>query len=169
MRAGVTVALLVAVSGAWVFDEVGPRILAQSSVGIAIRALEGAPPELRATLLAHRTDLGLTWLHLDRIGAQVPGRFLPVRPLEDETELAATNDPRRPAADLFLWSPGLEATEHVADALCRRWPETALYTMMDRAHLSRVFAGRPAGEGFAPALPPEQWSVQGCPGRSTSP
>jgi hypothetical protein len=50
--------------------------------------------------------------------------------------------------------------------LCDRWPDTALFELVDRAGLSRALAARPAGPGWQPALPPSRWTAVDCRGAS---
>ncbi len=161
----VVTVVLVAAGGTALFDAVNPRILARSWLGLALRALDGAPAD--AVLLAHADapyhggppGADLRWLHARRIASQVPATPLPVAAWEGPASLdAAPESPTR----LFLWSPALQHDADVAGRVCARWPGAALYEIRDAAGISRVLAASPAGAGWTPALPASQWTAQGC-------
>jgi len=157
----VVAALLIALSGSVLFHRVTPPLLAQSSLGIALRALGDRPPEGGAVVLAHPPPKDTHWLYVQEIASQVPDRPLGVVPWGGSAALLAPDG--TPRAELFLWSPGLEADEHVMRAVCARWPAAALYRLSDPVGVSSTWAVRPAGAGWTPALPPHQWHESGCP------
>ncbi len=153
-------ALAIVISGTLIFDVVNPRILPASSLGLLVRSLR--PNDLERAVLLNDPRERAFWRFVDEVTTQVPTRPIAVAQLEDFVRPAD-----RPAGDvatpeLFFWSPAVEQTAGIGARLCARWPEAALYTIVDAAHLSRLYAARPMGPGWQPALPASQWSVQRC-------
>ena len=172
LRQGVTVVvtLAIAVSGTVLFDVVNPRILAASALGLAVRSVD--PSELgHAVLLTasgfhHRTDIDplhrfweLDWLRKNHPYIDDIVRTVPQQPLAILTFEAARSNP---AIEIFLWSPALEETAEVSTQVCQAWPDTALYTIVDAAGLSRVYAARRAGSRWTPKISKNQWAAVGC-------
>jgi len=150
-----TVTVAIVAGGLFLFDVVGPRILPRSAIGLAISAV--GPDSLdRATLLTYHPDQA-RWLHTPTIASNVPPRPLRRLAYDGPGSLEGANDEH-----LYLWSPALEEDALVSTALCRQWPEAALYTLVDRTGRSRCLAASPAGADWEPSLPAGRWSVHAC-------
>ncbi|NNL65984.1 MAG: hypothetical protein HKP30_07075, partial [Myxococcales bacterium] len=158
VAAGLAVALAIAIGGAWYFHRVTPPLLAQSSVGIALRAL-GEPPR-EAVFLTHSPPAELDWLYVDLMAAAIPAEPIEARPYQDGAALIGPDG--RPRAELFFYSPALEQDERVTAGICARFAGAALYVLRDPAGISASHAARPAGGAWLPALPAPQWEVSGC-------
>jgi hypothetical protein len=50
----------------------------------------------------------------------------------------------------------------LATAVCRRWPDTKLYEIWDRAHVGRAYAALVGGASWAPAAPDGTWRTWDC-------
>jgi hypothetical protein len=161
-RAGVAaalgVALVVALSGSLLFHRVTPSLLAQSSLGIALRALGERRPEGGAAVLAHPPPQDTHWLYVHEIAGQVPDPPLPVLVWDGGAVLGA----RKP--EVVFWSPGLELDEGVAEAVCARWPGAVVYRLWDPVGVSSSWAARRAATAWTPALPAGRWQQRACPG-----
>ena len=154
--AGLLCAAAIAAGGWTLARFVNPSILPRSATGITIAALAEPGAAQRALVL-----LPAGW------DPQSSPKFLDGLPREpipwivyDEPAQLVEND--GPAAELLLWSPGLEERSAVSRVVCGRWPRTALFTLRDEAGLSRAFAAEPHGASWHPSLPAAQWSVAGC-------
>ena len=148
--------LAIVIGGMLIFDVVNPRILRASSLGLLVRSLR--PGDLdRAAYLNDGRERAF-WRFVDEITTQVPRRPIPIAQLE---VLISAPD-RAPRAELLFWSPAVEQTASITTRVCERWPDAALYTIVDQAHLSRLYAARPTGPGWEPAVPAGQWSVTRC-------
>ena len=158
--ASIAAALAMGVSGTLIFDVVNPRILPASSLGLLVRALRANDLE-RAVLLNDPRERAF-WRFVEEVTTQVPKRTIAVAQFEDLARPAAGSAGDVPAPELFFWSPAVEKTAGIAARLCARWPAAALYTIVDQAHLSRLYAARLTGPGWEPALPASQWSVERC-------
>jgi hypothetical protein len=165
VRPGVAAALVtvaVAAGGMFVFDRVNPRILASSWVSLTLSALDDMPPPGGAVLVDHPNPQTFPYGYLNEIVRGLAPPALAVRAYDEAGTFWTIPGSDQPAAELFFWNPGLEEDRHVAHAVCQRWPRTALYTLFDRAGRSRVFAARPQGPGWRPALSDTDWREQGC-------
>jgi len=151
----------VAAGGVWVFDVVNPRILSASWLNLALRAVERDPDLGRVVVLepsaAKRT---FEWLRTRPIAAQVPPSPLAVVTYEDTTTLATLT--AAGLVGLMFWSPAHETSTAVSRAICDQWPNAAIYTLTDDAHVSRVFAARPSGAGWHPPFPDGAWRESRC-------
>jgi len=133
---GLAIAFVLAIiaAGAWLFDVVQPRILAQSSVSIAIAAIDAGEVCPAATLLRPaRNDIQQVEFftaHLPRCRADSAAVQQP-----DSGWLAGLD-----RAGVLFWSPGLEEESNVAQRICAVHPEVQLWTIYDPAGLARVFA-----------------------------
>ena len=87
------------------------------------------------------------WRYDDEIRTQVPRRPVAVVHQDELRDHAA------PADRLYFWSPAVERSAGMTARLCARWPQAALYTVVDRAGLSSLHAASPAGSGWVPACP----------------
>ena len=162
--------LSIVVSGTLIFDVVNPRILPASSFGLLVRSVGAADLNRVALLTAHgkpreegvdprRRHWEFDWLrahhpYIDEIVRCVPRRPIPLVPV-DRIDLLA-------GYDVVFWSPALEQTAGIRQDLCRTWPDAALYTIVDAAGLSRLYAARPRGPGWSPSLPQAQWTTARC-------
>lgn len=172
-RRGVVAAtLLIAASGLVVFDVVNPRILSASTFGLLMRAVDvggidrvamltSNEPALNPPDVAERDKLWhADWLrryhpYVDDLARCAPRRPVPIIPIEQA--------PRLDPYDVVFWHPALDQTIRITEReVCRRWPEATLFTIWDRAHLSRVQAAQIRGEGWQPTLPAEQWETSRC-------
>ena len=151
-----------ALAGLLLFFVVNPEILAASATGIALRALPLDAPPQRAALLDY-PGTEFSWLHVGRTATYLPRQPIAVWPLAVAPEGQL---PEMPPAEVVLWSPALENDRHVTGLICRRWPDASLFTIWDRAHLSRAYAARRADARWQPALTRSQWSEQRCPAGS---
>ncbi len=154
--------LVIAGSGLFLFVTVTPRLIAAPWGGIVVQALEGNVPHGGALALDHRDPNGFPAWYLNAVLSEIPSRPVAVRPYTGPLVLQATPEDAAPAAELMLWSPGVEEDEGVSAAVCAQWPDAALYTLVDAAGISRVYAARPQGRGWIPRLPEAQWSVAAC-------
>ena len=142
------------------------RILRASSLGLLVRSV-GAGDLNRTALLMDDRERPF-WRYADEIAGNVPTRPIPIVRFEDLAGPVGRPEADLPARDLLFWSPAVEQTAGVTARLCERWPDAALYTIIDKAGLSRVYAAHLKGSGWAPALPAEQWSMTRCPPRESS-
>ncbi len=161
--------LAIMTSGTLIFDVVNPRILAASSIGLMIRSLDDASLPHAVSITAeglhprHDVDPLRRHFHLDWLLKFHPYvneilRTVPKLPIRSVTfEEAASN----PDAKLLFWSPALEETAEVSSSVCKTWPDASLYTIVDLAKLSRVYATA-RDPDWKPALPADQWSVASC-------
>ena len=166
--------LAIAVSGTVLFDVVNPRILAASSIGLLVRAVDASELDGVALLTAggrafepdvdvRRRHWELDWLRAHHPYVDEIVRCVPKRPIAtihfDRLERLA-------AYDIFFWSPAVEQTAGMTARLCNDWPDAALYTITDAAGLSRLYAARHRGPGWQPSLPQKQWTTGRCPPRN---
>ena len=152
--------LAIVTGGVLTFDTVNPRILCASSLGLLVRSLR--PNELERAVFLNDPREQAFWRFFDEVTTQVPRHPIAIAQLED-----FPRPPARPAGDasvpeLLFWSPAVEQTAGVTARLCEHWPSAALYTIQDQAHLSRLYAARPMGPGWEPALPASQWRITRC-------
>ncbi len=170
------VVVSIAVSGIVLFDVVNPRILPASALGLLVRSVEPADLSRVALLTAHgrpqeeNVDLRqrhweLDWLrvhhpYIDEIVRCVPKHPIAIVPVDRSDILAGY--------DVLSWSPALEETANVSEHICTTWPNAELYTITDAAGLSRVYAARPRGPGWRPALPQARWTTVRCGDRRPS-
>lgn len=150
----------IAIGGTWVFDGVGPRVLEQSWLSIAIDAA-GERPEGGAVMLDYPARYRLNWLFVAPIAAQVPERPLASLPFDDPTTLERVRPPAGTTLALF-WSPALEQEGGVARAVCRRYPDAEIYELADRIDHNRAWAARIGGEAWEPTLPAARVRTARC-------
>jgi uncharacterized protein YjbI with pentapeptide repeats len=153
-------AAVVIAGGGYLFDVVNPRILRSSALGIALRALDNEDTP-RAVLLTAETEAE-SWLYVDLIATHVPERpveLISAERLEEQLVAPSVLDSR---PELFVWTPAVEAAAQVGLRLCRSAKNSAIYTISDRTGLSRIYAARPQGHGWLPAVAREQWRVETC-------
>ena len=82
-------------------------------------------------------------------------RPIPILPVQNVDELARY--------DLLFWAPALDQTISMTKRhVCRMWPDATLYTIVDRAGLSRVYAAQVRGSGWTPAVAEDRWSTSRC-------
>lgn len=131
-------------SGSWLFDVVQPRILARSSVSIAIAAIDEADECRPATFLrpAHG-DVQQVEFFATRV-PRCPSDSAPVEP-PDSRWLAGLDRP-----GVLFWSPGLEEQSAVAQRICAVHPDARLWTIRDPAGLGRVFAATKPATRWSP-------------------
>ena len=159
-----TAALIVA-AGWTIFAVVTPKILPASWLATSLEALGTDEPNADAVFLEHGGKWNLTWLYIDRIAALVPVRRLPVLAygqLESQQPTAADALQR-----VYFWSPGLEGDAAVSRLVCDRWPQAALYTLVDESGMFTAFAASPRGATWHPRLPAGRWTVSFCEGPSS--
>jgi len=161
----------IAASGTVLFDVINPRLLSASAIGLMIRAVPPAQLSRVAMLTAEGVpvdppDTGPRERHYaaDWLRKHHPytDEILRCVPREPIALVDVANPDRLEEFDLLFWSPAIERTAQITRRLCERWSGAALYTLWDPAHLSRVLAARPAGIGWRPPLPKEQWTVRIC-------
>jgi len=143
--------------GGWALTtRIHPTILSRSVTGIAIEALAPADRDDATVVLS----FGWGPRYLDELADPPIPWFIYDDKDAGPASLAGPNG--EPVTPLLLWNPGLEEHANLADAICRRWPGSALFTLFDESRQSRVFAARPAGPGWRPSLPERQWSQHPC-------
>lgn len=152
----------IAAGGSVLFHVVNPAILAESSLALAVRLRDATPVAGGMLLLEHPGPEDLSWLYTGPIAALVPHRPLAVRRFEGVASVANAAGAAGPVAEILLATPALDADRGVVEAVCRRWPNTAVYTLLDRAGESRLLAMRPEGGSWQPRWPEERWSVRTC-------
>jgi Flp pilus assembly protein TadD len=160
---GVVAAVLaaaIAASGIALFDFVNPRIVAQSWLGLVMRAL-GATPAAEVVVL-EPGDPRWEWLWAPEITRYLPREPIRTRPFRSAGALLSDPDAADPVAPLVFWSPGLEQDKALRSLLCGCWPQAIVYEIRDVSGLSRVFAARLTGGPWRPAVPERQWSAAGC-------
>lgn len=150
----------VALGGTWVFDSVGPRVLPQSYLSIAIEAATQRP-DGGATILDYPAKYRLNWLFVAPIAAQVPKQPIASLPYEDASTLDRVNPPTGSTRALF-WSPALEQEGSIARALCARYPDAEIYQLTGRTGRNRVWAARIGADAWEPALPPARVRTAQC-------
>jgi hypothetical protein len=152
----------IAIGGVSMFDRVNPRILPASWTGLALSALADGVPPGGAVFLDHPTPRSFPYWYLNEIMEGVPAQPIAVREYRGPDSLRTGSADGIPIAELLVWNPGLEEDQQVFHALCRQWPQSALYILVDQAHRARAFAARPNGPGWKPALGRGQWQVTAC-------
>jgi hypothetical protein len=171
-RGAVAATLLIAASGLVVFDVVTPRILSASTFGLLMRSVDvewldrvamltSNEPALNPPDVAERDRLWhADWLrryhpYVDDLARCAPRRPVPIIPIEQA--------PRLDPYDVVFWHPALDQTIRITEReICRRWPDATLYTIWDRAGLSRVQAARIRGDEWQPTVPADQWETARC-------
>jgi hypothetical protein len=158
-----------AASGVVMVFVVNPTILPSSWLAIAIEALDERATALRPLALEYGIgEDRIPWLNNEAIARLLPSEPMEVRTYSERDGSALSRADA--GARLHLWSPALETEVGVWRAVCRRWPQAALYTLWDAPRLSRALAAMPQGERWLPALPPERWSAGTCtPGEPSGP
>jgi hypothetical protein len=175
----------IALGGTLIFDVVNPRILPASSLGLLIRSvdesmlarvalltsarMESGRPGVGATVDPRVRQYHADWLrkhhpYVEDIMRTVPRRPIPVVSAESFLDAGEALP-----YDVLFWTPAVDQTTAMTDRVCRRWPDAALYTIVDKAGLSRVYAARALGPGWIPAVPASQWTMQRCPHRQSVP
>jgi hypothetical protein len=153
---GALCALAIAAGGWLLTAHIEPSILARSGTGIAIEALASADRDDALVVLS----FGWGPRYLDELADPPIPWFIYDDRAASDAGLVGPNG--APAASLLLWNPGLEEHANLSDVICRQWPGSALFTLHDEVGQSRVFAARPAGPGWRPSLPAQQWSQTAC-------
>lgn len=172
--APVVASVVIAVSGSVIFDVVNPRILPASSLGLLARSVNASERERAGLLTSYgrdkRPDIPpgrryweFDWLRHHHPYVQEILRSVPEQPIPfvDLDRLGGWNTDD-PEYRVLFWSPALEQTTGVTDRLCHQWPDAMLYTVVDAAGQSRLYAARLAGEDWAPAVPRGQWTARRC-------
>jgi hypothetical protein len=160
-RLAAVVAASMAASGVVMVFVVNPTILPSSWLAIAIEALDERATALRPLALEYGIgEDRIPWLNNEAIARLLPSEPMEVRTYSERDGSALSRADA--GARLHLWSPALETEVGVWRAVCRRWPQAALYTLWDAPRLSRALAAMPQGERWLPALPPERWSAGTC-------
>jgi len=155
-RAALALSLAIAASGTLLFDWTNPRILAQSSVAVAIEACADAPE--RCTLLDYDQTIDLSWLHVGRMAAEVPRVPIETVRVSDIESRRADNFRSR----VILWSPALEHDERISERLCARWPDSSFVLLDDGTRLSQAWAAF-QDSSWQPALPAARWrEIEPC-------
>lgn len=150
-------ACTIALSAAVTFDK---RLLRTSSTEIALELTRGPNTERGAVLLEHppfdqkRGD----WLNVGIMAENIPRQPLATMVYDGPQVFE-----HREHTATFLWSPGLESTARVGDAVCARWRDAHIFEIHDQASLSRLFAARPADPDWKPDLPTWRWRREPCP------
>ncbi|HYB99103.1 MAG TPA: hypothetical protein VEC57_08185 [Candidatus Limnocylindrales bacterium] len=149
MRAGSAIALLVAVSGTFLFDHVNARILAPSAAGLAMRAMADVEdaPAWSMHLAGGSSDVARI------LSEQVIGRSVQWWDPLDADRSALEN-----AAGL-LWTPGEQMERQVGHDVCRLRTELSLQEAADASGRTRLFAAlqRPPSAGGS-----VQWRARSC-------
>ncbi|HZR82743.1 MAG TPA: tetratricopeptide repeat protein [Candidatus Binatia bacterium] len=160
-------ATAIAVSGIAIFDVVNPRIVAESWLGIVVRALGTAPAE--QVLILEHGDPRWEWLWTPEIAGNVPPEPIRTRPYANAGSLLADPSEDAPAGSILFWSPALEEEKSVRRSVCACWPHAVVYELRDRSGLSRVLAANLGTVAWTPALPETQRPILACPARSDAP
>jgi hypothetical protein len=150
------VAALVGAGGVYLFFRVNPRILPASALATSFEALDTSVPNADAVFIDYHD---VTWLYTRPMAGLLPARPFGVI---GYGEIADFDAARITAATVLFWSPGLETDFGIARSICARWPQSGLYTLIDRAGLFRAFAACPEGARWQPELPPERWRTSSC-------
>lgn len=168
----ILVAVAIAISGMFIFDVVNPRILSASTFGLLMRSVDDALLDKVAMLTAEGRPLTLPdtaynarhwdadWLrshhpYIDDLASCAPRHPVPIIPIQHPERLADK--------DLLFWSPALEQTTEITQRhICRLWPNAVLYTIVDRAGLSRLYGAQIHGPEWTPSVPARQWSTRRC-------
>jgi hypothetical protein len=164
--------VVIAASGVFVFDIVNPRILSSSTWGLLMRSVDVDLLDRVAMISSGRSahnPLETTyaywlwesdWLmtyhpYVHDLARCAPRRPVAIVSIDDQNSLRTY--------DILFWSPALDQTIRITETeICRLWPDAALYTIYDRAGLSRVYAAQINGTGWRPSVPDRQWGVSGC-------
>ena len=171
-RVTMTTAVAIGASGLLIFDVVNPRILSQSTWGLLMRSVDVAWLDRVAMLTAEGRALNQNnvadnaqlweadWLrhyhpYISELARCAPRHPVPIIAIQKPEELQAY--------DLLFWNPALDQTIQITRRdICRLWPDAILYTIVDRAGLSRVYAAQIHGSDWRPSLPQKQWSTRSC-------
>ncbi len=160
MRAAACVVVAVVSSGLLLFELVNPSILPSSWLGISMQALGTRRPNADAVFLEHGGPGDLSWLHVRRIASLLPAHPQATLTLEEFEHPASA---AAESSKVFFWSPALEQDAAVSRQICARWPQAALYRLMDQPCLLQAYAAAPQGrQSWRPQLPPDRWSVSSC-------
>ena len=152
----VVIAAVAAVSGAVVLTEIQPRTLAASAVEILLEAA-GREPDPKALVMLELLAVESQDVKLSAF--RRPPRTALYRHRGDLAAIAASDAATR----AIFWSPMLEVECDLASAICGLWPNATVYTVYDRAHLSRTFAvAIGSGASWVPLLAPERWEARPC-------
>ena len=157
---GLGASFVVAISGLWIYDVVNPRILPASSVGLAIESLGPEPSSHSTAILEYGVPARLPWLHVDTIAAGLPKDPIATVPyagthsIQDESGSANY--------DLYFWSTAMERDSSIARAICRLWPQSILFLLRDRPHLTKTLAVNVGGTEWIPDLPPHRFQRGSC-------
>jgi hypothetical protein len=164
-------------SGMLLFDVVNARILSQSTWGLLMRSVDVGRLDRVAMLTSSGEALHppgvdprvaggedwqweADWLryyhpYVDDLARCEPRRPVPIVPIEQWGELDNY--------DLLFWGPALEQTIAIGrQRVCAKWPDATVYTIVDRAGLSRLLAAQIAGRPWTPELPRAQWTTTSC-------
>lgn len=153
--------LAVVAGGTYLFDFVNPRILAQSAMGLALRAIDGNQPRRGALWLRspyEHDDKATNALILSEAGRSP----LPRLSFEGPGSLSKPDATRSSFASVVFWSPGLEADAGVTRAICEHWSEATLYVIHDPVGQSRVHAAVLDDSNWIPELPSHRWERRKC-------
>jgi hypothetical protein len=164
-------------SGMVLFDVVNARILSQSTFGLLMRSVDVGLLDRVAMLTSSGEALHppgvdprvsgredwqweADWLryyhpYVDDLARCAPRRAIPIVAIEQWGEVENY--------DLLFWGPALEQTIAIGQRrICGKWPDATVYSLTDRAGLSRVYAVQIGGEPWTPALPRSQWATTSC-------
>jgi hypothetical protein len=167
-------AAVIAVSGAALFDGANRRILASSSLELAVETFAapepvhtGIPEERnRALVLDFQRPNVLPWLHTATIAGALAPASITVRGYEGRSSLFAGID--EPIAAAYAWSPGLEEHERIAETFCGIWPAASVHRIFDTAGRSSLFVGVPPGSNAARRIAPARAVRVGCGGNHST-
>ncbi|HYD48160.1 MAG TPA: hypothetical protein VEB21_07430, partial [Terriglobales bacterium] len=162
-------AAVIALSGTLIFDVINARILAASALGLVFRSVDEPAIGKSALLTVSGQHRGpardplhrfyqYDWLlsdhpYVTEIIRTVPPSEMAV--VEASEALSATK------FEIWFWSPALEETAEVTRRICGEVPGAVLFTIRDRAGLSRVYAAT-RSPGWQPDVADDLWQASDC-------
>lgn len=152
-------ALVVAVSGSFLFDVVNPKLVGASATGLTIQAL-AANERGRGVFVSTRAESPY-WRGQSLILSEVPFPSIAVRFLDDAGSIAGMAG-RLPGDAIVFWSPAVEGSAQLGDGICGAWAGGTLFTIRDDASLSSVHAATRSGSKWRPAVSRSRWESKPC-------